>query len=235
MTATTPASRRPAARLWAARLAASMLAAAILGGCGGGKIHQAPPGPSAEGADGEVLLKGPQVTHGYLDRATPQPFEDGYFLTGDLGYLTEEGSLVLHGRKKELIVTSYGKNIHPVKIESMLRDVAGVDEAMVVGDERPFCSAMIWVGCEDDDPALVTTIAEAIDRMNTKLSHPEQLKRWAVLKNDLSIECGDLTASLKLKRREVSDRYADVVEALYGGPEPTTEGVIRIGGGEQAG
>jgi len=184
--------------------------------------------------DGEIMVRGPQVTRGYLEPDIDSPFRDGWLLTGDLGYVTDEGSLILHGRKRELIVTSYGKNIHPLKIELMLREIQGVDEAMVVGDGRPMCVAILWLRYDGDDPGLVASIERAIAEVNNQLSHPEQVKRWALLKNDLSIECGDLTANLKLKRRRVMSRLSDVVEALYGEPAPTSGSVIHIGGSERS-
>jgi long-chain acyl-CoA synthetase len=185
--------------------------------------------------DEEIMISGPQVTPGYLDPSTPSPLLDGWLMTGDLGYMTREGSLVIHGRKKELIVTSYGKNIHPVAVETLLRDVPGVDEAMVVGDGKPFCTALLWAGCEDDDPELMASIDKAIEKVNRRLSHPEQIKQWAILKNDLSIECGDLTASLKLKRREVTERHSPVLATLYGEDAPPFDGVLHVGGGERTG
>jgi long-chain acyl-CoA synthetase len=178
--------------------------------------------------DGEVMVKGPQVTRGYLDTGIEQPFRDGWLLTGDLGYITREGSLVLHGRKKELIVTSYGKNIHPVKIESMLKEIQYVNEAIVLGDGRPFCAAILWVEQKNTDNGLVASIERGIKDVNNKLSHPEQMKRWAILKYDLSIVRGDLTPNLKIKRKEVMSRLSDVVEALYGSKTPVSENVIHI-------
>lgn len=183
-------------------------------------------------ADEEILVKGPQVTPGYFDPNTPSPLSDEWLMTGDLGYMTPEGSLVIHGRKKELIVTSYGKNIHPVAIETLLRDIQGVDEVMVVGDARPYCTALLWAGCEDAYPGVVASINEAIGQVNKRVSNPEQIKQWAVLKNDLTIDCGDLTASLKLKRREVSERFAPHIAALYGEGQSPTEGVLYLGGGD---
>ncbi len=183
--------------------------------------------------DGEILIKGPQVTHGYLDASAKPPFRDGAFLTGDLGYLTPEGSLVIHGRKKELIVTSYGKNIHPVKLETMLRDIPGVDEAMVVGDNRPYCTALVWAAKDGVAENLAGTVETSMLLTNKKLSHAEQVKRWAVLENDLTIDGGDLTASLKLKRAAVNKRYAPLIGALYGEGQAPSEGVLHIGGGEK--
>jgi long-chain acyl-CoA synthetase len=183
--------------------------------------------------DEEILIKGPQVTHGYLDPSTEPPFKDGHFLTGDLGYLTPEKSLVIHGRKKELIVTSYGKNIHPVKVETYLRDIPGVDEVCVVGDARPFCTALIWAGKEGDPLEAVGNVETSMLLINKRLNRPEQIKRWAILKNDLTIDGGDLTASLKLKRAAVNQRFAPLIGALYGEGQAPTEGVLHIGGGEK--
>lgn len=182
--------------------------------------------------DGEVLVRGPQVTSGYLDPMIAPPFRDGWLLTGDFGCFDEEGSLLLQGRKKELIVTSYAKKIHPGKVEALLRAIPGVDEALVVGDGRPFCGAILWVRgpCPN---GVIPSIEQAIVRANQYLSHPEQVKRWAILENDLAIERGDLTANLKLKRSQVVERLADVVAALYGGPAPHIGGVIHVGGEER--
>jgi long-chain acyl-CoA synthetase len=173
--------------------------------------------------DGEVWVRGPQVMAGYwADRPdrqaggeTVQPFRDGWLLTGDLGCLSPEGSLVLKGRKKELFKTSYGKYIQPAKIESLLREIPGVAEAMLVGEERPYCVALLWVQGKALEAGAGQRIDRLVGRVNHGLSHPEQVKRWAVLANDLSIEAGDLTANLKLKRQVIARRLEVVVEGLY--------------------
>jgi long-chain acyl-CoA synthetase len=171
--------------------------------------------------DGEVLVRGPQVMAGYFagqeDGEPEQPFRDGWLLTGDLGSITSEGSLVLSGRKKELIKTSYGKYIQLAKVESLLREIPGVAEAMLVGEERPYCVALLWVQEEELDFDAGERIDCLVKQVNRCLSHPEQIKRWAVLANDLSIEGGDLTANLKLKRQAITRRLADVLESLYRG------------------
>jgi long-chain acyl-CoA synthetase len=182
--------------------------------------------------DGEVLVRGPQVMAGYFDGQaggeTVQPFRDGWLLTGDLGCLSPEGSLVLKGRKKELFKTSYGKYVQPTKVESRLREIPGVAEAMLVGEERPYCVALLWV----QDKVLGAGAGQLIDRLvgqvNHGLSHPEQVKRWAVLANDLSVEAGDLTGNLKLKRQAVARRLGDVLEGLYDGISPS-QAVLHIG------
>ncbi|HUJ73478.1 MAG TPA: AMP-binding protein, partial [bacterium] len=159
-------------------------------------------------ADGEVLLRGPQVTAGY-DGAVEQPFRDGWLLTGDLGHL-EDGSLVLDGRKKDLIVTSYGKNIHPGKVEALLKGIPGVLEAMLVGESRPFCAALVWVR-----QSFTGGLDNEIESLNAGLSHPEQVKKWTVLPHDLTIEGGELTGNLKLKRAVVSRRFEAAIEKMY--------------------
>jgi long-chain acyl-CoA synthetase len=178
--------------------------------------------------DDELLVRGPQVTLGYLDSQTESPVKDGWLHTGDLAKVNSDGNVVIHGRKKELIVTSYGKNIHPTKIEAMLKEIAGVEEAMVVGDDRPYCGAFLWVS-DVVKSSIIKSIEKSISELNKRLSHPEQLKCWAILKNDLSIEQGDLTASLKLKRWDVLKRRSDVVEALYGTNQSKPHGLIHLG------
>ena len=96
---------------------------------------------------------GPQVTAGYFNEGEATPFRDGWLATGDLGQMTAEGSLVILGRKKELIKTSYAKYVHPAKIESLLKEIPGVAEAMLVGEGKPFCVALMWVADGHGDRA----------------------------------------------------------------------------------
>lgn len=186
--------------------------------------------------DGEVLVRGPQVMAGYFDGQdggeTIQPFQDGWLLTGDLGYLSPDGSLVLKGRKKELFKTSYGKYVQPAKVESLLREIPGVAEAMLVGDSRPYCVALLWIQDKTLDADAGQRIDRLVGQVNHGLSHPEQVKRWAVLANNLSIEADDLTANLKLKRQAIARRLEDVVAGLYGRSRPSPV-VLHIGEAEQ--
>jgi long-chain acyl-CoA synthetase len=184
--------------------------------------------------DGEVLVRGPQVMAGYFDEqaGVQQPFRDGWLLTGDLGRLSPDGSLVLQGRKKELIKTSYGKYVQPVKVEALLREIPGVAEAMLVGEERPYCTALLWVQGEALEPGAGQRLDRLVAQVNHGLSHPEQVKRWAVLPNDLSIEAGDLTANLKLKRKAVARRLDGVVKCLYDG-SCSSQAVLHLGQAEK--
>lgn len=179
--------------------------------------------------DGEIMVRGPQVARGYLSGESFQPFRERWLSTCDLGHITDENSLVLKGRKKELIVTSYGKNIYPTRIEAMLRAIPDVSEAMLLGDGRPFCAALLWVERDDSRQGLVEQTKQAIVEINSQLAHPEQVKRWAILEDDLSIERGEMTASFKLKRHQVTSRFAHVVDALYSKTPPVLGGAIHIG------
>jgi long-chain acyl-CoA synthetase len=163
--------------------------------------------------DGELMVKGPQVTPGYFEDELEPPIKDGWLYTGDLGYMTPEGSLVITGRRKELIINSYGKSIDPLHIEALLRDLPQVAEVMLVGEGRPYLSALLWV----DDDYSSEQIFREISRINQDLSRPEQVKKWAVISNDLSIEGGDLTANMKIKRELIGTRYQKVITALYQG------------------
>lgn len=167
--------------------------------------------------DGEILVKGPQVTSGYFKNDSSSLFKGQWLCTGDFGHITPEGSLVITGRKKDVIVNSYGKTISPQKIEGSLKNIHGIEEAMVIGDGKPYCCAFLWV---EETKLNLNNIDNAIKEMNSRLSRPEKIKRWVVLKNDLSIGF-DLTANLKLKRKSIIKRYNDVVDFIYGsGSEP---------------
>lgn len=189
--------------------------------------------------DGEVLLRGGNVFAGYWrnDVATKEALEpDGWFHTGDLGALDEDGYLTITGRKKELIVTAGGKNVSPAVLEDRLRAHALISQAIVVGDARPFIGALItldeealpdWAkshGKSDatpaalrDDDELVAEIATAVTAANRAVSKAESIRSFRILAADFTIEGGEMTPSLKLKRNVVLERHADEVEALYGG------------------
>jgi long-chain acyl-CoA synthetase len=165
------------------------------------------------GNDGEVLVKGPQVTPDYFESNITPPKKGEWLQTGDTGFITPEGSLVITGRKKELIINSYGKSIDPLRIEALLRDAPGTSEVMLVGEGKPYLIGLFWVG-EDYNPE---EIEKTIQSINQDLSRPEQVKRWAILPNDLSIDGGDLTANMKLKREIITRRYQEVIDSIYHG------------------
>ncbi len=180
--------------------------------------------------DGEILVRGPQVASGYLADDETDIFRDGWLYTGDLGYLTDDGSLVIKGRKKDIIVTSYGKNIYPAKIEAMLRNSRYIDEAMVVGEAKPFCTALLWVTHGNSGTFYdVDKINDHVKQVNNQLSHPEQVKRWMILRNGLSIEGRELTASMKLRRGEISFNLSELIDSLYSGIACHFDGLLYVG------
>ncbi|SEL75158.1 AMP-dependent synthetase/ligase [Streptacidiphilus jiangxiensis] len=203
-----------------------------------GTVGQPLPGSAARiGDDGEILLKGPQVFTGYWENpeATAEALHDGWFATGDIGELDEDGYLRITGRKKEIIVTAGGKNVAPAVIEDRIRAHPLIGECMVVGDRRPFVAALITVD-EEFFPAwkklhgkpegatvsdlmadadLLAAVQSAVDDGNAAVSHAEAVKKFRVIDTVLSEDSGHLTPSLKLKRGVVMKDFADEVEALY--------------------
>ncbi|MEU4160960.1 AMP-dependent synthetase/ligase [Actinoplanes sp. NPDC026670] len=187
--------------------------------------------------DGEILVRGPLVSAGYL-RADggiePITDGDGWLATGDVGVLDDAGFLTITDRKKELIINSSGKNISPAQIENLLRAHPLIAQAVAVGDRRPYVTALIvldeeitplWARSKGlpattvaelaDDPVLRAEIDAAVAAANAKLSRPEQVKTYRVLARGWSPESGELTPTLKLRRRIIQDRYADEIGALY--------------------
>ena len=150
------------------------------------------------------------MTVGYVDE-DEQPVHDGWLSTGDLGRVTDDGWLVIDGRKKDLLKTAYGKYLQPSKIEALLRRIPRCRRGDDRGGGQAVCAALLWVDPEHDTAAIDAGVREA----NSRMSHPEQVKRWTTLPNDLSIEGGELTANLKLKRRRVEARFREVIGSLY--------------------
>jgi long-chain acyl-CoA synthetase len=202
-----------------------------------GSVGKPLPGTEVSIADdGEILLRGPEVFLGYHrdQEATDEALdEQGWLHTGDLGALDNEGFLHITGRKKDLIITSSGKNITPVNIESLLRDRRSISEAVVYGDNRPYLVAMITLdgdacarfaerlGVTNDGavlarhPEVRAAIAAEVEAVNQKLARIEQVKRFAILDHDLSQAAGELTPTLKVKRAVVYEKYANMFTELY--------------------
>ncbi|MFF8655452.1 AMP-dependent synthetase/ligase [Streptomyces huasconensis] len=193
--------------------------------------------------DGEVLARGPMVFPGYHDdpEATRAALDDdGWLHTGDLGALDADGYLTITGRKKDLIITSAGKNLTPSLSELAVQNSRFVSRAVMVGDRRPHPVALItldtdevtgWAAREgvtlteplSRDPRVRALVQEAVDAANATVSRPARLRAFAVLDEDFTVEDGLLTPSLKVRRRAVTERYAEVVEGLYGGAGTGTD------------
>ncbi len=187
--------------------------------------------------DGEILAKGPNITGGYLNRpeATDEAFgEDGWFHTGDLGTKDADGFVKITGRKKELIKTSGGKYVAPAKIESRIKSLTMVQEAVVIGDTRNYCTCLIsldpeeletWAGqqgtaADPSSDAVKTAVQAHIDSVNEGLASFETIKYFRILDEPMTVENGILTASLKVKRRVVAERYADLIDEMYASKKP---------------
>jgi long-chain acyl-CoA synthetase len=201
-----------------------------------GSVGRAVPGVEVKIADdGEILTRGPHVMIGYrnLPDATAQTIKDGWLYTGDLGRLDEEGYLYITGRKKELIVTSGGKNIAPVILESLLTRDPLIQQAMVVGDGRSYLAALIVVDNEQleaelssrglsipqaarlADPRVRAIYEERIKRQLAGVSHYEQVAKFHLLAEPFSVERGELTPSLKMRRSVIGQHYAGQIAAMY--------------------
>jgi long-chain acyl-CoA synthetase len=186
--------------------------------------------------DGEILIRGPQVFQGYYHdpEATHAALTaDGWLRTGDLGAIDDDGFVAITGRKKDLIITSNGKNITPVNIESQLRETRYITEAVVFGDNRPYLVAMLTLDRDEtaklaarlgiaadpktiaNDPRVREEVQREVDAVNAKLARIEQIKRFAILDHDLSQAGGELTPTMKVKRAVVYDLHADMFAGLY--------------------
>ena len=162
--------------------------------------------------DGELIVTGPQVTLGYYGLKT-ETVRNGVLRTGDLGVIHENGHITLHGRKKDFIVTAYGKNISITKLEGKLKDIESVSEAVLIGENRPYCTALLWI--EEETSITDAQLSEKIEEMNETLSHPEQIRKYKVISRPLSIQAGELTPNLKVKRGNVEDHFSEEIEEMY--------------------
>ncbi|OSC41798.1 AMP-dependent synthetase/ligase [Mycobacterium decipiens] len=187
--------------------------------------------------DGELLARGGVVFSGYWrnEQATAEAFTDGWFKTGDLGALDEDGFLTITGRKKEIIVTAGGKNVAPAVLEDQLRAHPLISQAVVVGDAKPFVGALItidpeaiggWkertgkaadtsVGDLATDPDLVAEVDAAVKTANQAVSHAESIRKFRILPVDFSEDTGELTPTMKVKRKVVAEKFAPDIEAIY--------------------
>jgi long-chain acyl-CoA synthetase len=202
-----------------------------------GTVGRALPGVSLKIAeDGEILIKGPNIFQGYHNRADASfgAIVDGWLHTGDLGSIDEDGYLSITGRKKDIIITAGGKNLTPANIENDLKQCRWISQAVMHGDQRPYPVVLITLDEEEiptyarehnlptdipslaRDPEIRALIQHEIDHANSKYAQVEQVKKFAILDHDLSQATGELTPTLKVKRNVVNEKYADVLDALYG-------------------
>lgn len=202
-----------------------------------GTVGRPVPGTTVRIADdGEVLLHGGQIFQGYLNnpRATADALHGGWLATGDLGQLDDEGYLTITGRKKEILVTSGGKSVSPAMLEERVRAHPLVAQCIVVGNDRPYISALVtldteavshWLTMREKpelkaqdlvrDSDLETEIRRSVVAANTQVSQAESIRTFRILAAQFTEESGMLTPSLKLKRKAIENAYAVEIEALY--------------------
>ncbi len=197
-----------------------------------------PPVPGMEvklAEDGEVLVKGDSIMPGYrnMPETTAETFEDGWLLTGDIGELDEDGYLKIVDRKKELIINAAGKNMSPANIESKLKLIPLVDQAVTIGDRRKYNTALLtldpdaaaaWakkhgtdadIASLSENEELLGEIQGGVDEANEALSRVEQVKKFKLLPEPWDPGGDELTPTMKLKRRPIAEKYEDEIEALY--------------------
>ncbi len=184
--------------------------------------------------DGEIWVKGPGLMREYYRNptATQEAFQDGWFATGDIGILDETGCVKITDRKKDIIVTSGGKNVAPQNLEGELKSDPLISQVMVHGDKRKFVSALVTLSEDnarkwasengvpagvplDQDPRVMARIQRSIDALNAKLPAYSTIKRFAILPRDLTQEAGELTPTLKVKRKVVTQKFQALLDSFY--------------------
>jgi long-chain acyl-CoA synthetase len=196
-----------------------------------------PPIPGTEAKiaeDGEILIKGPGIMKEYYRNpaATAEALKDGWLYTGDIGILDEKGRLKITDRKKDIIVTAGGKNVAPQNLENDLKTDPLISQVMIHGDKRKFLSALVTLNDETarkwatengvppgaslhEDPRVIARIQKAVDALNAKQASYSTVKRFAILPKDFAQETGELTPTLKVKRKVVTQKHQKLLDAFY--------------------
>ena len=202
--------------------------------------------------DGEILLQGRHIMNGYYNnkKATEEALIDGWFYTGDVGRIDNDGFLFITGRKKEIYVSSAGKNIPPLVIEETMKSIPIISQCFLVGDNRNYCSALFTldvgvilrdkIGIEatiipkdpikqiqvlsengfslkdyTDSEAIFNEVQDEVNKLNLKFSNPEQLKKFSILPRDFTIDDGELTPTLKIRRKQITENWTEVIDSMY--------------------
>ena len=196
--------------------------------------------------DGEILVKGVNVFGGYWKNpeATAEVMDGEWFRTGDIGTLDDDGYVTITGRKKEILVTAGGKNVAPAALEDPIRANPIVGQVVVVGDQKPFISALVtldsemlptWLSNNDEDssmsladaaqhPKVIAEVQRAVDAANSRVSRAESVRKFTILATEFSEASGHLTPKMSIKRHVITADFADVIEGMYTG-SPQTHGV----------
>tara|TARA_B100001123_G_C15276793_1_gene1012474 strand:+ start:245 stop:2020 length:1776 start_codon:yes stop_codon:yes gene_type:complete len=204
------------------------------------------------GEDGEVLIKGDHVMKGYYnnEKATAETIIDGWLYTGDVGVIDSDGFLSITGRKKEIYISSAGKNIAPLVIEETMKSIPVISQCFLVGDSRKYCSALLTldvgailrdkIGIDSNDipkdplaqlamlkenghelsdftesDELKSEVQAQVDNLNNQFSDPEQVKKFLILPRDFTIDDGELTPTLKIRRKQINENWSELIESIY--------------------
>jgi long-chain acyl-CoA synthetase len=186
--------------------------------------------------DGEIMVRGPSVFAGYYkdEQATRQAFRDGWFLTGDIGELDEEGFLTIKDRKKDIIITAGGKHVAPQFLENLFVGENLISHILAYGDRRKYITALITLRPEAlvsyaqsnsisyssleelvHHPHVLQEVEAVVSRKNQRLASFEQIKKFIILDHDFSVEANELTPTLKVKRKIVTEKYKKLLDSLY--------------------
>lgn len=212
-----------------------------------GTVGQPLPGVEVRVADdGELLLRGPNMTKGYFRKPeeTAELYTDGWLHTGDLASIDRDGFLRITGRKKDILITAGGKNVAPAEIEQHLAGIPGVGQVMIVGDRKPYLTALFALDADARGnlaraaglsdrltvkelaaaPAARAVIQKHVDDANAKVARYQTIKRFAILPEPFSVDGGEITPTMKVKRKTVMDKYALLIDGLYADGRPEASG-----------
>jgi len=186
--------------------------------------------------DGEIIARGPALSKGYMHdlKASDELWEGGWLHTGDIGVIDSNGNLKITDRKKDMIVTAGGKNVAPQPLEALLKRIDGISQAVVVGDQKPYLIALLTLdplsieklasdlGIMETEPTkivleepMVKYVSDEIAKVNKQVARFENIRRFKLLPIDFSVESGELTPTMKMKRKVVNERYATEIEDVY--------------------
>ena len=171
--------------------------------------------------DGELLVKSPTLFSGYYDdpAATAAVLRDGWLYTGDIAEIDPEGYVYITGRKKELIVSSNGKKIYPARIELLFKAEPVINQVVLIGDRLPYVTALVTINASEVATSAEAEVKKAVARVNRKLAPFEQIRKFRILERDFSIETGELTPTMKVRRNRVLENHRALVSELYMGRE----------------